>query len=57
MIVSRSNDMEGHYFTKVVTEQRRLRGTTWPRKCNWSSEAYPWIFLNFSHLNTWEEHS
>ena len=29
-----SNDMKGHYFTKLVTEQRRLRGSSWPRKGN-----------------------
>ena len=28
------NDMKGHYFTKLVTEQRRLGGTTWQRKDN-----------------------
>ena len=26
--------MKGHYFTKLVTEQRRLGGTSWPRKDN-----------------------
>ena len=25
----RSNVMKGHYFTKLVTEQRRLGGTSW----------------------------
>ena len=29
-----SNDMKGHYFTKLVTEQRRLGGRSWPRKDN-----------------------
>ena len=29
-----SNDMKGHYFTKLVTEQRHLGGTSWPRKDN-----------------------
>ena len=29
-----SNDMEGHYFTKLVTEQGHFRGTSWPRKDN-----------------------
>ena len=28
-----SNDMKG-YFTKLVTEQRRLGDTSWPRKDN-----------------------
>ena len=26
--------MKGHYFTKLVIEQRRLGGTLWPRKDN-----------------------
>ena len=29
-----TNDMKGHYFTKLVTEQRRLGGTSWSRRNN-----------------------
>ena len=29
-----ANDMKGHYFTKLVTEQWRLGGRSWPRKDN-----------------------
>ena len=27
-----SNEMKGYYFTNLVIEQRRLGGTSWPRK-------------------------
>ena len=45
--------MKGHYFTEVVTEQRRLGGTSWPRKDNLvvSGAAPEFLeFCAFEHL-------
>ena len=47
------NDMKGHYFTKLVTEQRRLGGTSWPRKDNLVVRGEPPVcfeFCAFQHL-------
>ena len=40
-----SNDMKRHYFTKLVTEQRRFGGTSLPRNDNLVVRCSPGIFL------------
>ena len=48
--------MKWHYFSKLMTEQRRLGGTSWPRKDNLVVRGeQPWNFLNFAHFNSWKE--
>ena len=49
------NDMKGHYFTKLVIEQRRLGGTSWPRKVNLVVRDSAAEFLNVAHFNTGKE--
>ena len=51
-----SNDMKWHYFSKLMTEQRRLGGTSCARKDNLVVRGeQPRIFLNLAHFNSWKE--